>query len=434
MLSAYLTLQVENKDEKVNLLEVIFNFLGNRNLTKIDSTTLQKKYTLSYLYDFITQWTTFSKSKPELLLFVKENATKLDENGFTFIRRTQINKSQFKLLLDNFKVQRNFSPWISALYVMGCAKATMPTSKMNVISLDNFYKNNITLAKAKIKQLFDVMGYVEKTDKNTIGNYSFSKDNKYCYFGVGFSKELEEQFFSKQKIKFDSVIEVQNILNSFNTQCTIPIVPENKATDIPNNSIESDNVISESMEDDGKDLQNKVQEKQAQQVSETVCEQQEDDQGAFGKMEPVDDIIKKYDERPYVYLDLGEQRRFSPDLIDRAINYENNHPGYFDEKFEKAKTNLTAEAIRVTNVHLSEGGKLAIDSMLKNYLNLTAVLKGGDLGKDWKQIKDAARTEQIQLKELLSNKFSKLYDKDIAIYQYVVWFILKNHKKALRDF
>lgn len=360
MLSAYLTLQVENKDEKVNLLEVIFNFLGNRNLTKIDNTTLQKKYTLSYLYDFITQWTTFSKSKPELLLFVKENATKLDENGFTFIRRTQINKSQFKLLLDNFKVQRNFSPWISALYVMGCAKATMPTSKMNVISLDNFYKNNITLAKAKIKQLFDVMGYVEKTDKNTIGNYSFSKDNKYCYFGVGFSKELEEQFFSKQKIKFDSVMEVQNILNSFNTQCTIPIVPENKATDIPNNSIGSDNVISENMEDNGKDLQNKVQEKQVQQVSETVSEQQEDDQGAFDfeNVVKVDDIIKKYDERPQVYLDLGEQRSFSPDLIDRAISYESMNYGYFDSKLEQVKTGLDDGAIRTCNVQLSEGRKI----------------------------------------------------------------------------
>ena len=53
-----------------------------------------------------------------------------------------------------------------------------------------FFTNNESFF--KIKQLFNAMGYVEKTDKNIVGNYSFSKDNKYCYFGVGFSKALEE--------------------------------------------------------------------------------------------------------------------------------------------------------------------------------------------------------------------------------------------------
>lgn len=419
MLSAFLTLHVEKGQKKVNLLDTIFNFSGTRNLIKIDSVTLQKKYTLTYLYDFITQLTTFCKSKPELLLFVKENATKLDENGYTVIRRTQINKSQFKLLLDNFKVQRNFLPWISALYVMGCAKATMPTPKLNVISLDNFYKNNTTLAKAKIKQLFNAMGYVEKTDKNIVGNYSFSKDNKYCYFGVGFSKALEEQFFSEQKIKFDSAMEVDNILNSFNTQCTIPIIPENKTPIIPEDSKLSDNVISENMEE-----------------VEQMAEEFEDDQGAFDfeNVAKVDDMIKKYDERPQVYLDLGEQRRFSSDLFDRAISYEDEHPGYFGEKFEKAKTYFSASDIQDLNRQLVDDGKFSINSMLKDYCNLAAVLKGGDLGQNWKQIKDAARTEQVQMKELLANKFTKIYDKDIAIYWYVVWFILKNHKKALRCF
>lgn len=85
-----------------------------------------------------------------------------------------------------------------------------------------------------------------------------------------------------------------------------------------------------------------------------------------------------------------------------------------------------------------KGGKLSIDSMIKNYYNLTAVLKGGDLGKNWKNIKDTARVEQFELKKKLSDNFQKLYRnaKNKNIYWYAVWYILKTgfKNKALRDF
>lgn len=400
LLSAFLTLQVTEKQQKtVNLLEPIFNFAGSRTLFKINKETLKKEFTISYLYDFITQMTTFCKNKTELLLFVKQNANTIDENGHTVIRRTQINKTQFKLLLDNFKVQRNFLPWVSALYVIGCAKASMPTQKLNVISLDNFYKNNTTLAKAKIKQLFDAMGYVEKTEKNIVGNYSFSKDNKYCYFGVGFSKNLEEQFYSEQKTKFDDYIQIENILNSFNTKCvdTFKVIEKIEEEEIP---------------------------------------EEEDDQGAFDfeNVAKVDDIIQKYEYRPKTYLDLGEQRRFSTDLIDRALSYGETHPGYFSEKFEASKKNLTSKQMHDLNNILLDSGKMSITGMLKDYSNLSAVLKGGDLGPNWKQIKDAARNEQTEMKISLCNKFNKLYDRNIDMYWYVVWYVLARHKEALKQF
>ena len=416
MLSAFLTLETSKKTQnKVNLLEPIFNFAGTRTLIKTNSETLKKEFTISYLYDFITQMTTFIKNKSELLLFVQQNATKLDENGRTVIRRTQINKSQFKLLLDNFKVQRNFLPWISALYVLGCAKASIPTQKLNVISLDNFYKNNTTLAKAKIKQLFSAMGYVEKTETNIVGNYSFSKDNKYCYFGVGFSKALEEQFYSEQKTKFDDSIQIGNILSSFNTKCVDTFKVEEE---IPE---EVEEEISKAISEE--------------KIPEEIPEE-EDDQGAFDfeNVAKVDDMIAKYDDRPKTYLDLGDQRRFNVDLIDRALNYGETHPGYFSEKFESSKKNLTPKQIHDLNNVLLDNGKMSITGMLKDYCNLSAVLRGGDLGPNWKQIKDAARNEQTEMKISLCNKFNKLYDRNIDMYWYVVWYILARHKEALKQF
>lgn len=431
MLSAFLTLHVEKGQKKVNLLDIIFNFSGNRNLIKIDSVTLQKKYTLTYLYDFITQLTTFCKSKPELLLFVKENATKLDENGYTVIRRTQINKSQFKLLLDNFKVQRNFLPWISALYVMGCAKATMPTPKLNVISLDNFYKNNTTLAKAKIKQLFNAMGYVEKTDKNIVGNYSFSKDNKYCYFGVGFSKALEEQFFSEQKIKFNSAMEVDNILNSFNTQCTIPIVPENKTPIIPEDSKISDNVIPENMEE-----------------VKQMAEEQEDDQGAFEPIETSDepDYIKfRKDNRPHYFLDLEKTNRNqpNPELLYKAIEFENMHPGYFSNQLDKAISDINSkELIQKIRVKLSKDGKFSFDKVMNdNYKNLVIKAKynyGKIPEKDypnWQQINDLARTEQSKFLSDICSILRKIADNyGDKFYWYAIWHLLAERKSFFTKF
>lgn len=384
ILSAYLTALTKGiTGNKKNLFDLVFNFDQTIRKDKITKTTYYEK--------FITDLSALLLKKPDLFPYIKNNAEKLNERGKTVIYRSQIDQNEYSLIRQSKNTYQSF---MTKLYMIGVSKNNRIT-KLNNISIFEFSKDKINVS--RVRKLADKFLKEAGLDSDLF-------DSKNKMFQFYRNKK------SGKQTKTEKVDKIEEIAEQYS---------EYKAPIIPEDSKISDNVISENMEE-----------------VEQMAEEYEDDQGAFDfeNVTKVDDMIKKYDERPQVYLDLGEQKRFSSDLFDRAISYEDEHPGYFGEKFEKAKTYFSVSDIQDLNRQLVDDGKFSINSMLKDYCNLAAVLKGGDLGQNWKQIKDAARTEQVQLKELLANKFTKIYDKDIAIYWYVVWFILKNHKKALRGF
>lgn len=378
ILSAYLTALTKGiKETKKNLFDIIFNF---------DQAARVDKIAKSSFYDkFITDLSALLLKHPEIFPYIKNNADKLTDAGKTLIYRSQIDSEQYALIRQS---KNTYESFMAKLYMIGVAKNNRIT-KLNTISIFEFSKDKINVSRVK------------KLAEKFLKEASLDSD-------LFDSKNKMFQFYRNKKsgkqTKTDKVEEMEIQAKKY---------LEDKET--------------------SKEIHEEVE---AEIPEEKIPEQEEDDQGAFDfeNVAKVDDLIAKYDERPQVYLNLGELRRFSPDLFDRAISYEDEHPGYFSEKFEKAKGFFSASHIQDMNRQLVDDGKFSINSMLKDYCNLAAVLKGGDLGQNWKQIKDAARTEQVQMKELLANKFTKIYDKDIAIYWYVVWFILKNHKKALRCF
>jgi hypothetical protein len=52
-------------------------------------------------------------------------------------------------------------------------------------------------------------------------------------------------------------------------------------------------------------------------------------------MEPVDDIIAKYDDRPHIFLDLDKTncRDIKINLFKKALDYEAAHNGYLRKKY-----------------------------------------------------------------------------------------------------
>lgn len=377
ILSAYLTALTKGiTGNKKNLFDLVFNFDQTIRKDKITKTTYYEK--------FITDLSALLLKKPDLFPYIKNNAEKLNENGKTVIYRSQIDQNEYSLIRQS---KNTYESFMTKLYMIGVSKNNRIT-KLNNISIFEFSNDKINVS--RVRKLADKFLKEAGLDSDLF-------DSKNKMFQFYRNKK------SGKQTKTEKVDKIEEIAEQYSEHKT-PIIPEDSKL--------SDNVISENMEE------------------------VEDDQGAFDfeNVAKVDDIIAKYDERPQVYLDLGEQRRFSPELFDRAISYEDEHPGYFDERFEKAKTHFSNCKIQELNRELIDDGKFSVQKLLSEYSNLFMVVRGGDLGQNWKQIKDAARTEQVQMKELLSIKFTKLYDRNIEMYWYIVWFILKNHKKALRGF
>lgn len=201
MLSAYLTCIVNDGicSNSNNIYKMTFNFTDSRE----DAAIMNYKFTQEFMVDF----TIFLKNNPDIFKFVKDNAFTLDEAGNTVIKRTQLNKSEYDILLKS-QFRKNYLPFTTALYILGVSKMSITTKKLNQFPIDNLYKNNRALARARARKLFEVMGFEE--------NVNFIFKNNTVFFGNGFSKELESKYVSKKKKEYDESIEIEEIIKSSN--------------------------------------------------------------------------------------------------------------------------------------------------------------------------------------------------------------------------
>lgn len=377
ILSAYLTALTKGIPEtKKNLFDIIFNF---------DQTARADKIMKSSFYEkFVSDLSVLLLKHPEIFPYIKNNADKLNDAGKTLIYRSQIDSEQYALIRQSKNTYQSF---MAKLYMIGVAKNNRIT-KLNTISIFEFSKDKINVSRVKklAEKFLKEAGLDSDLFDSKNKNFQFYRNKK-----------------SGKQTKTDKVEALETQAKKY-------------------------------LED--KENSKAMSEEIPEQVEQTTQIPEEDDQGAFDfeNVAKVDDLIAKFDDRPKSYLDLGEDRRFSSDLIDRALSYGETHPGYFSEKFEASKKNLTMKQIHDLNNVLLDNGKMSITGMLKEFQNLSAVLRGGDLGPNWKEIKDTARNEQSEMKINLANKLNKLYDKNIDMYWYVVWYVLARHKEALKIF
>lgn len=226
MLSAYLTCIVNDGicESSNNIYKTTFNFTESRE----DSAIMSYKFTQEFMVDF----TVFLKNNPGIFKFVKDNAFTLDEDGNTVIKRTQLNKSEYDVLLKS-QFRRNYLPFATALYILGVSKMSITTKKLNQFPIDNLYKNNRALARARTRKLFEAMNYEE--------NINYIIKNNTVFFGNGFSKELETKYFSKKKKEFEETIEIEEIIKVLsqkkikNKKTEITTIPESKEISVEKN-------------------------------------------------------------------------------------------------------------------------------------------------------------------------------------------------------
>jgi len=148
---------------------------------------------------------------------------------------------------------------MTKLYMIGVSKNNRIT-KLNNISIFEFSNDKINVS--RVRKLADKFLKEAGLDSDLF-------DSKNKMFQFYRNKK------SGKQTKTEKVDKIEEIAEQYSEHKT-PIIPEDSKL--------SDNVISENMEE------------------------VEDDQGAFDfeNVAKVDDIIAKYDERPQVYLDLGE--------------------------------------------------------------------------------------------------------------------------------
>lgn len=130
-------------------------------------------------------------------------------------------------------------------------------------------------------------------------------------------------------------------------------------------------------------------------------------------------------------IQLGENRRFNPDIFKKILEEDSLRPGWIKKMYEKSKSIINEQGYQPSKVLTSAIKKCDIDIhvLLKKYDNLSKVIKNEKLGDNWKEIKDEARLEYAELLEYLAAKFTKLYDCKYDIYLFVLFYIMNEHKE-----
>lgn len=394
MLSSYLTLlsRNDNKQEKLDLYEIIFNF--NKNKRNIKT---------SYHDKFIKDLSEFLKSNPEYFSFIKHNFDKIKDNK-TVIYRQQINQTEMDLIY-SLKCQKNYHSLMNILYIVGVAKQNIVTKFLNKIKLNRFYPTSKILSEQRVHDIFAKLNELSAVPIS----YKINKDA--VYFGNGFKVEEDEKYFTDEKKEYFNQLEEEEIFKSLSVINADEEIQKTKVVCEPS----ADNIIKET-------------------EKETILEE-----------ETVEDIPEVEIETLDNILDLGEDKHFSFDIFKKLYEYEQDNYQHCRKEYNKIRERLNEKENdkeddkEDVNPHtckadialrkILEVYELNINDYLSKYENLAKVYNGKNLGDNWKEIKDNARLEFNAVKTGISRELDKLFDVNVSAYKYAVYHLATINKK-----
>ena len=394
-LSAFLTYVIQNEGVSgklplINLYDVVFNFNQN------------KRYITSYHQNYIDVISNFLRTHAHFVAYIIDHYKEIKENKTT-IYRTQLNRSEMNLLY-TLKFQRSFRSLLNVLYIMGVAKAATCTHKLNKIPLSRFYKDSVSMSKKRVAEIFNKLDIEYKILDDMV------------FFGNGFNVELSEQFYSNEKKDYDKIQKEMEILLSFGCKND-----ENKeAAKQVYEEIKNEDVIS--FKACMKEL--KEQEKNTPNIDKMFEETEETDDDDYAGEDfaaPVEDIDS--------IIDIGDGH-FKWETFEKLNDFNHNEPYSLETEYAKMKEKfpkITGKALSALLVKYS----LDINTLVRKNENIFKIFKGEQLGENWKEIKDNARVELLNIQNAVCNGLSKLYDNNYEIYKYIVLYLITTQKKTL---
>ena len=313
MLSSYLTLlsRSDNKQEKLDLYEIIFNF----NKTKRNIKT-------SYHDKFIKDLSEFLKSNPEYFSFIKHNFDAIKDNK-TVIYRQQINQTEMDLVY-SLKCQKNYHSLMNILYIVGVAKQNIVTKFLNKINLNRFYPTSKILSEQRVHDIFAKLNELSVTPIS----YKITKDS--VYFGNGFKVEEDEKYFTEEKKEYLNQLEEEEIIKSLSM----------------------------------------INIKKEIQKSKVVCDPPADDIIEEAKEETIEDIPEVKMETLDNILDLGE-RRFNFDIFKKLFEYNADNPYKIDDRYNSLKGPEGSTKNYDTTIKYN----LNVPTLVRNKKNLSEYIK-----------------------------------------------------------
>lgn len=396
MLSSYLTYICAKEKSTINNID-LYNLIFNFNSKNVKPT--------SYQDAFIKDLSDFIYTEPYYFAFIKTHFNKI-ENDKTFIYRSQLNQSEMDILY-SLKFQKNYYSLMNVLYIMGVAKQNSVSTALNKLNLTDIY-SSVSMARQRIDFIFKKINSVSTNKINYL-----IKDG-IVYFGNGFNVHLEEKFYSEDKKMFEANAEIQNILD---TLCDTKFTKEETAV--------IDNI-------------KKEEEKPIGKPDPVVPEYTEDEDIIEEENNDLDSIIMTEEDIDDI-LNLGEERRFNLNDLEKIYQYEENFDHNFIqnkykeyENYFKSKSKNPADVLRIA---LNTYTLLDSNNFLTKYKNLNNFINKKFPADKYGETKDLAREELKTLKDKVCAAFTKLYDSDNTknknCYLLVVFWTLKTHKSTL---
>ena len=329
----------------------------------------------SYYKNFMDVISSFLKSKVHYLAYIIDYYNEIKDNK-TIIYRTQLNRSEMDLLY-SMQFRCSYSSMFNVLYIMGVAKSNVCTKKLNKIPLSRFYKDSVSMSKKRATEIMEKLNL----------KYQIYEDN--VYFGNGFEIELDEKYYSDEKKQYQKDITEEDILSSFNKEYNEEEIETYKEII---ETVKAEPVIEENNDYAGEDFSAPV--------------------------ENIDSI-----------LDIGDGH-FKWEIFEKLNDFNHNEPYSIETEYAKMKEKfpeITGKALSALLVKYS----LDINALVRKNENIFKIYKGEQLGENWKEIKDNARVEFLNIQNIVCKNLSKLYDNNYEIYKYIVLYLITAQKKTL---
>jgi len=142
ILSGYLTsLYNDQNNLNQNMYDLIFNF-GNYRTSKS-----------TYQSNFISDLSDLLKKSPNIFEYIKQNYNARTETMSFEIFRQFISSEVMKFVYD-MNLTKSYRFYLNVLYIIGVAQR-YNISKLNTISMNNFYPTSTSLSKKMVASIFD---------------------------------------------------------------------------------------------------------------------------------------------------------------------------------------------------------------------------------------------------------------------------------------